>query len=104
MLFSVLRLKVGQYRRGGGKIKLEKTLTMFLGTLPHNWKGVVKPSEHCEFEWVSWQPPHNLQQKGIDPLLREVEAYEQQKHFNTKQQENGQAAINNNNNGETNSR
>jgi hypothetical protein len=36
---------------------------------------VIHPSEHLGFEWFKWQPPHQIQELTIDPLLSSVEKY-----------------------------
>ena len=35
----------------------------------------VKVSEHDSYCWFDWNPPHQIQQKTIDPLLRYAEAF-----------------------------
>lgn len=57
-------------QRLGGE-QVEKTLVVFLGWLADDVQ--VTPSEHVGFEWHSWNPPHRIQARTIDPLLVAVE-------------------------------
>jgi bis(5'-nucleosidyl)-tetraphosphatase len=52
---------------------IEKTLIIFLGWV--NSPTVITSSEHLGFEWIDWQPPHQIQLQTIDPLLAEVMAH-----------------------------
>lgn len=61
-----------RYQRYGGAV-VEKTLVVFLAHLQRPRDVVV--TEHIGFEWVPWQPPHQIQPQGIDPLLQRVEDY-----------------------------
>lgn len=54
-----------------GNETVEKTLVMFLGWLKQDVK--IKLSEHDGYSWVKWNPPHLIQEKTIDPLLKELE-------------------------------
>ena len=41
---------------------------------------LVKPvkidlTEHVGYEWFAWEPPHKIQEKTIDPLLKELDSY-----------------------------
>lgn len=60
------------YKRFGGET-VEKTLVVFIGYVdgPVN----VELSEHQEYEWFDWDPPHKIQKEAIDPLLSEVENF-----------------------------
>lgn len=51
----------------------QKTLVIFLGDLLRDVPIVV--TEHKEFRWIEWNPPHKIQLNTIDPLLGEVERY-----------------------------
>ncbi|MFO0918226.1 MAG: NUDIX domain-containing protein [Planctomycetaceae bacterium] len=53
--------------------RVEKTLVIFLGWLDRDWPIVT--TEHAGHEWRTWQPPHQLQEFTIDPLLAELERY-----------------------------
>lgn len=60
------------YKRNPGE-KIEKTLVIFLGWLKTDRP--IRLTEHTDFQWMPWNPPHRLQKNTIDPLLKEVEAY-----------------------------
>ena len=59
----------------------EKTLVIFLGWLKQNV--TIKLSEHDGYSWVNWNPPHTIQAKTIDPLLKHLEHYLQESSFST---------------------
>lgn len=61
-----------QYARYDNEI-IEKTLIIFLGWVDS--PTVITSTEHLGYEWIDWQPPHQIQVKTIDPLLAEVRAY-----------------------------
>ena len=52
---------------------LEKTVVIFLGWLRQEVS--ITLSEHSSYIWVNWNPPHTIQEKTIDPLLRQLEQY-----------------------------
>lgn len=56
-------------RRTGGQMR-DKTLVVFLARLIRDVP--IRPTEHLDFEWVNWSPPHVLQTRTIDPLLRHL--------------------------------
>jgi 8-oxo-dGTP pyrophosphatase MutT (NUDIX family) len=58
--------------RCGGKL-VEKTVVIFLGWLKQDVK--IQLSEHDSYCWVDWNPPHVIQKKKIDPLIKELEHY-----------------------------
>lgn len=64
--------QIHQYKRYGGE-SVEKTLVIFLGWLKEEVS--IKVSEHGNFTWVDWHPPHAIQKKTIDPLLKALESY-----------------------------
>ncbi len=51
----------------------EKTLLVSLAWLRHPVD--VKVSEHGSYRWVTWSPPHRIQQQTIDPLLACAETF-----------------------------
>jgi 8-oxo-dGTP pyrophosphatase MutT (NUDIX family) len=51
----------------------DKTLIVFLGRLVRDVPIVV--SEHPDYQWIRWQPPHRIQAFTIDPLLAAVAQY-----------------------------
>jgi bis(5'-nucleosidyl)-tetraphosphatase len=52
---------------------IEKTLIIFLGWVDS--PTVIPSTEHLGYEWIDWQPPHQIQAQTIDPLLAEVSNY-----------------------------
>ena len=52
---------------------IEKTLIIFLGWVDPQTKIIT--TEHPSYEWIDWQPPHQIQLQTIDPLLAAVRAY-----------------------------
>jgi bis(5'-nucleosidyl)-tetraphosphatase len=61
-----------QYARYNNEI-IEKTLIIFLGWV--NDPTITISTEHLGYEWINWQPPHQIQAQTIDPLLAEVMAH-----------------------------
>lgn len=55
------------------KEKCEKTLVVFMGRLLIDVEIVV--TEHKGFRWVDWNPPHQIQEQTIDPLLDQAAAF-----------------------------
>jgi 8-oxo-dGTP pyrophosphatase MutT (NUDIX family) len=51
--------------------KCHKTLVIFLGRLRRDVK--IVPTEHLDFRWFPWQPPHRIQTQTIDAVLAEAE-------------------------------
>ena len=51
----------------------KKTLIIYLAKLIQSVE--IKVTEHDDFEWVIWDPPHRIQEKTIDPLLEQVAGY-----------------------------
>ncbi|MCY7367624.1 MAG: NUDIX domain-containing protein [Chamaesiphon sp.] len=52
---------------------IEKTLIIFLGWVDS--PTVTTSTEHLGYEWIDWQPPHQIQTQTIDPLLTAVNAF-----------------------------
>ena len=50
-----------------------KELVIFMGELTESVE--IQPTEHIGFQWFDWQPPHQIQEKTIDPLLSAVAEY-----------------------------
>lgn len=61
-----------QSPRYSGEI-VQKTVVIFLGWLQQEVE--VKLSEHDNYSWVKWNPPHIIQTKTINPLLQYLEHY-----------------------------
>lgn len=55
------------YTKRPGEVFL-KQVTYFLGSIPRRPKVTV--TEHPDFRWWSWDPPHSIQEATIDPLLK----------------------------------
>jgi bis(5'-nucleosidyl)-tetraphosphatase len=51
----------------------DKTLVVFLARAGDNVS--IRPSEHPDYRWFHWQPPHRIQTMTIDPLLAAVEGF-----------------------------
>ncbi|MCP4782108.1 MAG: NUDIX domain-containing protein [Fuerstiella sp.] len=64
------RYMVTGKRYGLGKAPIEKTLRIYLGRLTQDVTLAI--TEHLGFEWIDWNPPHQIQSKAIDPLLEHV--------------------------------
>ncbi len=56
-----------------GREECDKTLVVFLGRLKRDVS--IKTTEHESYRWVTWSPPHRIQQLTIDPLLAELETH-----------------------------
>ncbi|HEY9653462.1 MAG TPA: NUDIX domain-containing protein [Coleofasciculaceae cyanobacterium] len=52
---------------------VQKTVVIFLGWLQQDVE--VKVSEHDNYTWMPWNPPHIIQTKTINPLLERLEEY-----------------------------
>lgn len=52
---------------------VEKTLVVFLGWLQKDVE--IQLSEHDNYTWVEWNPPHTLQTQTINPLLEHLDNY-----------------------------
>lgn len=59
-------------KRNGDKPRL-KELVIFLGKLVNDVE--LKLTEHIGYEWLAWNPPHEIQTKSIDPVLNSVAAH-----------------------------
>ncbi|PHR85968.1 MAG: DNA mismatch repair protein MutT [Blastopirellula sp.] len=67
-----LQYVVNYNRRNGGGDKL-KTAVYFLATLTEEVNIYV--TEHGDYQWFAWNPPHVIQEETIDPLLSAVADY-----------------------------
>lgn len=56
-----------------GKAPVNKTVVIYLATLVRERPIVI--TEHLDFRWFPWDPPHHIQAKTIDPLLEYAEQY-----------------------------
>jgi bis(5'-nucleosidyl)-tetraphosphatase len=48
----------------------KKKLIIYLARLLRNVD--IKLTEHDNYEWIHWNPPHQIQEKTIDPLLKQL--------------------------------
>ncbi len=51
----------------------DKTLVLFLGFIEENVEIVL--TEHIGYEWIKWNPPHEIQERAIDPALQAIAEY-----------------------------
>lgn len=58
---------------GGGDI-VTKTMRIFLGRLLNDRP--IEVTEHEDFCWFAWDPPHHIQEQTIDPLLAHLARFE----------------------------
>ncbi|MDG2470110.1 MAG: NUDIX domain-containing protein [Pirellulaceae bacterium] len=49
---------------------MTKELVVFLGYV--DCEREIQLTEHNDYQWLSWRPPHKIQNQTIDPLLRSV--------------------------------
>ena len=66
----VLQYEVKYKRDGTPK---QKQLIIFLAELIKDVE--IELTEHTGYQWFDWLPPHDIQEKTINPLLRELEDY-----------------------------
>ena len=50
--------------------RILKTLLIFLGYIPQ--ERTIELTEHPDYHWFEWDPPHQIQKKTIDPLLEHL--------------------------------
>ncbi len=62
-----------QYTVNESKKPRLKELTIYLGWLKKDRE--IVPTEHPDFSWLDWSPPHVIQSQTIDTLLSEVARY-----------------------------
>lgn len=67
------RYSVNGKRYGEPGQAIEKTLLIFLARLVADVE--LEITEHTGFDWFSWQPPHKIQKRAIDPLLAHLESF-----------------------------
>ncbi len=58
-----------QYKRHGDQV-FEKTVVYLLGDIES--ESAPELTEHSDFQWFDWNPPHQIQAQTIDPLLAAV--------------------------------
>lgn len=52
----------------------EKNLIIFLAEIDDG-ETEIQLTEHIGYEWIDWNPPHEIQEKTIDPLLEFLANY-----------------------------
>ncbi len=62
---------VSNPRYGSGSRK--KKLIVYLAELIQEVE--IQVTEHAGFEWFEWNPPHDIQERTINPLLKEVASH-----------------------------
>lgn len=65
--------KVPGKRYGLKDEEVDKTLLVYLAELTNDVE--IEVTEHEGYQWFEWTPPHSIQQRSIDPLLKYVEDY-----------------------------
>ena len=60
-----------------GEVVKTKKLIIFLARLHRAVS--IKLTEHDGYEWIEWNPPHQIQDKTIDPLLEHLAGHWQRK-------------------------
>ncbi|MEZ6086438.1 MAG: NUDIX domain-containing protein [Pirellulaceae bacterium] len=58
--------------RKSGKLR-QKKVSIFLAFLQRDV--AITPTEHPDFQWFDWAPPHQIQSQTIDPLLAFTDAF-----------------------------
>jgi 8-oxo-dGTP pyrophosphatase MutT (NUDIX family) len=57
---------------------VDKQYVIFLGYVPADAE--IQPTEHAGYQWFLWQPPHQIQDFLLDPLLEAIRAYFERDH------------------------
>lgn len=65
--------KVSGKRYGVKDSEVDKTLLVYLAELISDVE--IRVTEHEDYEWFDWCPPHKIQKRAIDPLIHAVEQY-----------------------------
>ena len=68
----------------GRGVDVDKRLVIFLAKLKRGVSGKVVPTEHLGYRWVDWDPPHDIQEKTINPLLEQVARFMRQQRKKNK--------------------
>ena len=63
----------------GRGVNVIKRLVIFLAKLNKGVSGKIVPTEHLDYQWVDWNPPHDIQEKTINPLLSQVTDFERRR-------------------------
>ncbi len=58
--------------RKSGKIK-KKQVTIYIAELLHDV--TIQLTEHPQYKWFDWNPPHSIWPNTIDPLLAQAEQF-----------------------------
>lgn len=65
--------KVPGKRYGMKDAEVDKTLLVYLAELVTDVE--IEVTEHEDYEWFDWAPPHRIQKRAIDPLIQAVEEF-----------------------------
>lgn len=68
-------VKARRYTNSDGEV--EKTMLIYLGRLERDVE--IEVTEHGDYQWFDWNPPHEIQERAIDPLLESLASYLQAK-------------------------
>jgi len=60
-------------RRKAPNLRALKELTIYLGIMQGDVE--IRCTEHADYQWWDWSPPHRIQAQTIDPLLASVAEY-----------------------------
>lgn len=71
--FKFKQKYVVQGKRYGLSSPQHKTLVIYLAELIRPTE--ITATEHIGYEWFDWAPPHDIQDKTINPLLAEVDNF-----------------------------
>lgn len=62
-----------RYQTEPQKEPQKKKLIIYLAELVRSVD--IRVTEHAGFEWIDWNPPHDIQERTIDPLLEKVASH-----------------------------
>lgn len=69
-------------KRYGKTGMLQKTLIVYLAELLHEVE--IAAEEHLGYEWFNWSPPHQIQERTINPLLAKLDQFWQENSIRKK--------------------
>jgi len=64
-----------KYKRTGDEVWLKKLVIFFAHLRDETADDPIAVTEHLGHQWFPWNPPHNIQKRTIDPLLKQAERY-----------------------------
>lgn len=68
---------------GNGGEPKKKKLIIYLARLTRDVE--IQLTEHDNYEWIHWNPPHQIQEKTIDPLLQQLAEHWDQENMQPEQ-------------------